>query len=373
MTIKIFDVETGKDINKKIEELKVDFKEEELEKEHYMLKEILEQPETIKKATEQDEKKLIETVMEVLRAKNVIFTACGTARYAAIVGRYLFSKIAKKFSDVIMAHEFQYFTESVDKDTLVIAISQSGETADVLEGLKKAKERGAKIVAITNSENSSLDRISDKTFFLNCGPEIAVASTKAFTSQLVVLYLLAFAMINKSQEEKIKLKEIGDKVEETISQNNELIKKFAEKLKDKKDFYFIARGIDFAIASEGALKLKELSYAHAEGMPAGELKHGTLSLIEEGTPIVTICPKDYTYEETLNNIQEAKSRGGFIIGVSDEGNEIFDSLLKIPKVEEIFYPLLTVIPLQLFAYHLAVARGNNPDKPRNLAKSVTVK
>lgn len=372
MAIKIFDVETGKEINRKIEELKWREKEEELKGKHYMLKEILEQPGTIKKATGQDEQKLLETAMEILRAKNVIFTACGTARYAAIVGRYLFSRIAKKFSEVIMAHEFQYFIDSVDKNTLIIAVSQSGETADVLEGVKKAKENGAKIIAVTNVENSSLDRISDQSFFLNCGPEIAVASTKAFTGQLVVLYLLAFATVNKIQESKIKLKEVAGKVEEIISRNGGSLKGLTEKLKDKEDFYFIARGIDFAIASEGALKLKEISYAHAEGMPAGELKHGTLSLIDKGTPVVVICPKDYTYEETLNNVQEAKSRGAFIIGVSDEKNEIFDSWLEIPKVDEIFYPLLTVIPLQLLAYYLAIARGNNPDKPRNLAKSVTV-
>jgi glucosamine--fructose-6-phosphate aminotransferase (isomerizing) len=289
------------------------------------------------------------------------------------VGRYLFSKIAKKFSEVIMAHEFQYFSDSINKETLVIAVSQSGETADVLEGVIKAKNNGAKIIAITNVKNSSLARISDYSFYLNCGPEIAVASTKAFTGQLVVLYLLAFATVNKSDKGKIKLKEIGDKIKSIIDGNKDILKELAEKLKYKKDFYFIGRGIDFAIASEGALKLKEISYAHAEGMPAGELKHGTLSLIEEGTPIIVICPKDYTYEETLNNAQEAKSRGGFIIGVSDKENEIFDAWMKIPEVEEIFYPIVSVIPLQLFAYHLAVAKGNNPDKPRNLAKSVTVK
>lgn len=373
MTIKIFDVETGKEKNKKIEEIEFEEKEEDLKEEHYMLKEILEQPETIKKAAEQNEQKLLETAMEILRAKNVIFTACGTARYAAIVGRYLFSKIAKKFSEVIMAHEFQYFIDSVDRDTLIIAVSQSGETADVLEGVKKAKENGAKIVAITNVENSSLARMSDFVFYLNCGPEIAVASTKAFTGQLVILYLLAFATINKIRACKIKLEYLAKKVEETITKNDETLKKLAVKLKDKGDFYYIARGIDFAIASEGALKLKETSYIHAEGMPAGELKHGTLSLIEDGTPVVVICPKDYTYEETLNNAQETKVRGAFLIGVSDEENELFDSWLRIPETEEIFYPLLTVIPLQLLAYYISVARGNNPDKPRNLAKSVTVK
>ena len=373
MTIKIINAKTGKEIKKKIEKIEWNEKEENKKEKHYMLKEILEQSETIKKATEQDEEKLLETAMEILRVRNVVFTACGTARYAAIIGRYLFSKITKKFSEVIMAHEFQYFSDSVDKETLIIAVSQSGETADVLEGVIKAKESGAKIIAITNVKNSSLARISDRVFYLNCGPEIAVASTKAFTGQLVILYLLAFATINKIIEGKINLKELGNKTKDIIEDNKELLKKLAERLKDKKDFYFIGRGIDFAIASEGALKLKELSYSHAEGMPAGELKHGTLSLIEKGTPVVAICPKDYTFEETLNNVQEAKSRGGFIIGVSNIQNEIFDIWIKIPEVEEIFYPIISIIPLQLFAYYLAVAKGNNPDKPRNLAKSVTVK
>jgi len=295
-----------------------------------------------------------------------------TSRYAAIIGRYLLSKIGQKFSDVIIAHEFQYFNDSIDKNSLVIAISQSGETADVLEGVNKAKEKGAKIVAITNVKGSTLARMSDKVMYLNCGAEVGVAATKSFSAQLAVLYLLAFATVNKIQEGKLKLKKISKRVEEAIFENEKNLKELAMKLKDENDFYYIARGIDFAIASEGALKLKELSYAHAEGMPAGELKHGTLSLIENGTPVIVICPDDYTYDETINNANEAKTRGGFIIGVSDKKNEIFDHWIKIPKVEEIFYPIVSVVPLQLLAYYLAVARGNNPDKPRNLAKSVTV-
>ncbi len=373
MVVKIFDVETGKTHPNKIEILPEEKKEEKLNAAHYMLKEIKEQPKTILKTLEQNEQKLIDVAMDILRAKNVVFTACGTARYAAIVGRYLFSKVANKFSDVIMSHEFQYFSESIDKDTMVIAVSQSGETADVLEGVKKSKEMGAKVIAITNGEGSSLARMADHVFYLNCGTEVAVASTKAFTSQLVILYLLAFAAINKINECKLMFKEISEKVEKSIQLNESVAKQIAKKLKDKKDVYYLAKGIDFAIASEGALKLKEISYIHAEGMPAGELKHGTLSLIEEGTPIVIICPKDYTYKETLNNAQEAKSRGGFIIGVSNEHNDIFDVWLKIPKVDEICYPIISVIPLQLLAYYTAVAKGNNPDKPRNLAKSVTVK
>ena len=373
MAVEILDVETGKTLPKNIEILAKEENEELLKEEHYMLKEIFEQPKTLVKATEQDEQKLIDVALDVLRAKTVVFTACGTARYAAIIGRYLLSKVANKFSEVIMSHEFQYFSESIDKDTAVIAVSQSGETADVLEGVKKAKENGAKVIAITNVVGSSLTRIADYTFYLNCGTEIAVASTKAFTGQLVLLYLLSFATINKIKECKDSVNEVAKKIEENIHQNDSVLKELAEKLKDKKDFYYLAKGIDFALASEGALKLKEISYIHAEGMPAGELKHGTLSLIEEGTPIVVICPKDYTYKETLNNAQEAKSRGGFIIGVSDEDNDLFDIWLKIPEVEEIYYPIVSVIPLQLLAYYTAIAKGNNPDKPRNLAKSVTVK
>jgi len=366
----IIDVASGKEIKKEAEELEWDEKEEAIECEHYMLKEILEQPRSILRAIEQDDKELINAALEILRARDVIFTACGTSRYAAIIGRYLLSKIASKFSDVIIASEFQYFADSIDRNTLVIAISQSGETADVLEGVKKAKEKNAKIIGITNARNSSLAKIADKVFYLNCGPEVAVAATKSFTSQLAILYLFAFASVNKIPKGKEKLREIAKKVDEVIRENN--LKEIATKLKNKENFYYIARGIDFAIASEGALKLKEISYAHAEGMPAGELKHGTLSLIEKDTPVIVICPKDYTYEETINNAIEAKARGGFIIGVSDERNEIFDYWIKIPKVEEIFYPVVSVVPLQLFAYYLAVARGNNPDKPRNLAKSVTV-
>jgi glucosamine--fructose-6-phosphate aminotransferase (isomerizing) len=370
MGVLIFDIESGKNIEKKVEEIEWDEKEEEMEYEHYMLKEILEQPKTILKASNQDDKELIDVALDILRSKDVIFTACGTSRYAAIIGRYLLSKISKKFSDVIIASEFQYFSDSMSRNTLIIAISQSGETADVLEGVKKAKENGARVIAITNVKGSSLSKIADKVFYLNCGTETAVAATKSFTAQLAILYLFAFASVNKIQEGKEKLKEISKKVDELIKANN--LKEIAYKLKDKEDFYYIARGIDFAIASEGALKLKEISYAHAEGMPAGELKHGTLSLIEQGTPVVVICPKDYTYEETINNAVEAKARGGFIIGVSDEKNDIFDYWIKIPKVEEIFYPIVSVVPLQILAYYLAVAKGNNPDKPRHLAKSVTV-
>jgi len=339
----------------------------------FMLKEIMEQPQTLEAAATQDKELFTEIALDILRAGQVIVTACGTSRYAALVGRYLFSKVGRKFCDVVMASEFHYFADSVGKNTVVLAVSQSGETADVIEGVKRAKDAGAKIFSIVNRPQSQLSEMSDRIIYLNCGPEMCVAATKSFLSQLVVFYLLSFSMVNSFEKAAGNLKEISGEVARVIDWNNEPLKELSLKLKDRHDFYYIARGINFAIASEGALKLKEISYIHAEGMPAGELKHGTLALIEPGTPVVVICPEDYTYRETLSNAMEAKSRGAYIIAVSDRQNDICDFWSKIPRVGELLYPLITVVPLQLLAYHMAYSRGNDPDRPRNLAKSVTVK
>jgi len=339
----------------------------------FMLKEIMEQPQTLEAAATQNRELFTEIALDILRAGQVIVTACGSSRYAALVGRYLFSKVGKKFCDVVMASEFHYFADSVDKNTVVLAVSQSGETADVIEGVKRARDAGAKVVSIVNRPQSQLSELSDRIIYLNCGPELSVAATKSFLSQLVVLYLLSFSMVNSFEKASNKLKSITKQVTKAIEWNNDRLQELSRNLKDKGDFYYIARGINFAIASEGALKLKEISYIHAEGMPAGELKHGTLALIEEGTPVAVICPDDYTYRETLSNAIEAKSRGAYIIAISDRENEIYDFWVRIPKIDELLYPLITVIPLQLLAYHLAVSRGCDPDGPRNLAKSVTVK
>lgn len=341
--------------------------------EYFMLKEIMEQSKVIESSITQNKEYFISLALEILRSKQVVITACGTSRYAALIGRYLFSKVGKKFCDVIMSSEFQYFTDSIDKNTLVIAISQSGETADVVEGVKRAKAAGATVISIINRPMSLLSDLSSYVIYLNCGPEISVAATKSFTSQIVILYLLAYAMANDFDNAIKNLKNVKNDIDKAIEWNNEQIKQLCFKLKSKHNFYYIARGINFAIASEGALKLKEISYIHAEGMPAGELKHGTIALIEKGTPVVVICPDDYTHIETLNNAIESKARGATIIAISDKYNEIYDFWIKIPKVDELLYPLVTVIPLQLLAYYMAVARGYDPDKPRNLAKSVTVK
>ncbi len=365
---------TGKEIRKKFTRISTDWNANGIGKyEHYMLKEIMEQPTTLLRATEQDRETFTKIALDILRADQVIVTACGSSRYAALVGRYLFSSVGKIFCEVVMASEFQYFADSVGKNTLVLAISQSGETYDVVEGVKLAREAGAKIVSIINRPQSLLGELSHHVIYLNCGPEIGVAATKSFLNQVAIFYLLSFAMVHSFDMAAENIRHIGKQVAKVIEWNKDVIHEIAERYYKKDDFYYIARGINFAIASEGALKLKEISYIHAEGMPAGELKHGTLSLIEKGTPIVVICPADYTYHETLSNAIEAKSRGAHVIAVSDEKNEIYDHWIKIPKVHELLYPIVAVVPLQLLAYHLTIKREHDPDKPRNLAKSVTVK
>jgi glucosamine--fructose-6-phosphate aminotransferase (isomerizing) len=340
---------------------------------HYMQKEILEEPDAIETALRQDDALMLESALEILRAKQVAIIACGTSRHAALIGRYLFSNMAGKFCEVVMGSEFEYFANSIDRNTLVIAISQSGETADVIAGVKMAKAREARIIAMVNVPNSTLTRMSDKVIYLNCGPELCVAATKSFIAQLVIFYQLTYAMLNQLEQGREYLREISNLIRENLNHNGKKVRKLGVEIRDKSHFYFLARGINYAIALEGALKLKEISYIHAEGMPAGELKHGTLALMEKGTPVLCICPDDYTYTDTLSNAMETKARGAFVIGLSDKNNEIFDEWIKLPKVDEIFYPLVSVVPLQLLAYHTAVNRGKDPDRPRNLAKSVTVK
>ncbi|MDY6833423.1 MAG: glutamine--fructose-6-phosphate transaminase (isomerizing) [Chloroflexota bacterium] len=339
---------------------------------HFMLKEIQEEPQSIRRAAIQDRNLINETAIDILRARQVIITGSGTSRYASIIGRYLFAKLSGTLCEVVMSSEFHYFADAVDKNTLIIAVSQSGETADTLRGAKMAKEKGARVLSVVNVVGSSLARLSDRVIYLNCGPEVCVAATKTFVAQLSIFYFLSYAMINQLQEGLGNLEEVSNILESYINANGHRLAEIADKTKHHRDFYYIAKGINPTIAGEGSLKLKEVLYLHAEGMPAGELKHGTLALIEQGTPVVVICPRDYTFEETLTSAIEVKARGGLVIGVSDEDDSTFDEWVPISKVEEIFYPLITIVPLQLFAYQLAVVLGKDPDKPCNLAKSVTV-
>ena len=368
------DLKTGKTIDK--QPTRIEWSAQSASKagfDHFMLKEITEQPSAVRQALAQDDAKVQDFADELSKAKNVVIIGMGTARHAALVMRYALQKLAKKHFEVIMASEYSYFAEEADKNTLVLAISQSGETTDVLVPCRKAKAKGAKIFSIVNVVGSTLDRLSDNRLYINAGPEIAVASTKAFTNQVVVGMLVAYAMAGKLAQGKKKLAELPQKIELAIRSNDEVCKKLAQYLKHREHAYYIGRGINFATALEASLKMKEISYVHAEGMPAGELKHGTLALVEKGTPVIAINPPDYTFEETLGNAIETKARGAKVIGVSTKNNEAYDEFISVPVADDLLYPLLCVVPLQLLAYYAAVARGNEVDRPRNLAKSVTVK
>jgi glucosamine--fructose-6-phosphate aminotransferase (isomerizing) len=270
-----------------------------------------------------------------------------------------------------MSSEFQYVQDLIDDHTAVIAISQSGESADVLQAVKAAKQRGAIILSIINITTSSLARISDCFLEIGCGPEIGVAATKSFTSQLSVLY----GIVNNISNENRFQNDLGDlakAIEATISIESE-IEKISEKIKDFKDIYIMGRSLHYPIALEGALKIKELSYIHAEGIAGGELKHGPLAVVDRNTLVFVINPSDSTYSDIISNAHEIKTRGATVIGISDLRNSLYDDLIKIPAVEEILYPLIEVIPFQLLAYYLALMSNADPDYPRNLAKSVTVK
>ncbi len=369
---KVFDGE-GKPRNKKIDTIKWNPEQaKKLGYKHFMIKEILEQKETIGRVISQDKKTIQKIADKINDAYGVFFVACGTSYHACLSAGYIFSKITKKHVNVYLASEFPNFSHFLTKNTLMIALSQSGETADVLEAVRVAKEKGVKIISLVNVMGSSLMRMSDFTLLLNAGPEICVLATKSFTSQLALLYLLAYTCAGKYEEGREKLKEVSKKLNDILNEDNiQKIKKLAKNLKDEENIYLIGRSLSYSTSLEGALKLKEVSYIHAEGLAGGELKHGTLALIERGTPCIAMVPDNNGKQDILSNAMEIKSRGGYIIGIANEENEIFDYSIIIPKVE--MHPILMIIPIQLLAYYLALERGCDPDKPRNLAKSVTVK
>ncbi len=358
---------------------------------HFMLKEIFEQPETIHNAfrgravpdaglIRLDGLRL--TGEELDAVKRVIFIACGTSWHAGLIGEYLIEEYARIPVEVEYASEFRYRKPILAKGDLVIVISQSGETADTLAALREAKSKGLKVLGITNVVGSTIARESDGGIYIHAGPEIGVASTKAFTSQVTVLIMLAlmFARRREMNTEEARfcveqLHRIPEKVG-TLLNASDSIRAIAQIYKDNQNFLYLGRGVNFPVALEGALKLKEISYIHAEGYPAAEMKHGPIALIDENMPVVFIAPKDMIYDKIISNMEEVKARGGRIIVIATEGDEgirrYSDHVIYIPEVENIFSPLLTVIPLQLLAYHIAVFRGCDVDQPRNLAKSVTV-
>ncbi|MCH7604492.1 glutamine--fructose-6-phosphate transaminase (isomerizing) [Patescibacteria group bacterium] len=358
---------------------------------HFMLKEIMEQPDSITNAfrgkllPETGEVRLggLLPVKEKLKdIERIHIIACGTAAYAARVGEYMTEEYAGIPVEVDLASEFRYRKPIIDKKTAYLFISQSGETADTIGALKEVKQKGGLTLGIINVVGSSISREVDAGIYNHAGPEIGVASTKAFTSQLVILVLLtvylgrqrqmSLVMGERITKELLKIPELVQKVLD----GSEQIQQIAERYKDFKNFSYIGRKYNFPIALEGALKLKEISYLHAEGYGAGEMKHGPIALIDENFPTIAICPSDSVYEKTMSNIQEIKARNGKVIGIATEGNEdikqIVDEVIYIPKTLEMLTPILSVIPLQLFAYHMGVVRGCDVDKPRNLAKSVTV-
>ncbi|HPO75413.1 MAG TPA: glutamine--fructose-6-phosphate transaminase (isomerizing) [Candidatus Pacearchaeota archaeon] len=358
---------------------------------HFMLKEIMEQPESLKDSQrgrivlQEGKAKLggLESVKDQLRKiERLIIVACGTAYYAGLTGEYMLEEYAGIPVEVDFASEFRYRKPILDKKTAVLAISQSGETADTLAAIREAKEKGVLTLGIVNTVGSTIARETDAGVYNHAGPEIGVASTKALTSQLEILALLT-VFLGRQREMSLVigqriLKEIlriPELVKKILEKNNE-IQELAKKYKDANDFLYIGRKYNHPIALEGALKLKEISYIHAEGYPAGEMKHGPIALIDENFPTFAILPSDSVYEKMISNVEEIKARGGKVIGLATEGNEdiqkIVDDVIYIPKTLEMLTPILSVVPLQLFAYHIGVLKGYDVDKPRNLAKSVTV-
>jgi glucosamine--fructose-6-phosphate aminotransferase (isomerizing) len=339
---------------------------------HFMMKEITEQVETVKAALNQESEILFQACDEIRNAKGVFLVACGSSYHACLTASDLFSKIANMHVNVVLGSEFSNYEHFLTPETLILSVSQSGETIDVLDAVRTARRRGSKVMSIVNVVGSSLHRTSDLSLFLNAGPEISVLSTKTYTAQLTVLSLLIYTIAGNYEKGVKKLEYLWNIIYHITSANSRNhIQRLAEMLQDKEHIFIIGRGLQYPTALEAALKIKEVSYIHAEGFSGGELKHGTIALIEEGTPCIVFSSKD-NQKEILSNAMEIKARGGFIIGINAENNEVFDFFIKVPDVSEL-NPVTQIIPIQILAYQLAVLRGNDPDKPRNLAKSVTVK
>ena len=383
----------GGPVTKEVEQVSWDL--DEIEKsghEHFMLKEIFEQPKTLRDTMrgrilpEEGNVRLggVTLSPEELKAiENITIIACGTSWHSGLLGEYMLEEIARIPVEVEYASEFRYRAPVVNDKTLAIAISQSGETADTLAAMREAKERGARVMGIVNVVGSSIARESDFGIYLHAGPEIGVASTKAFTSQVLALLLFTIHLgrvrgtltAEQGRELIAEIKELPDKVEQVLDLHD-MIRELARTYKAAGNFLYLGRGYNFPTALEGALKLKEISYIHAEGLPAAEMKHGPIALIDDNMPVVIIAPQDGVYSKVLSNIQEVKARHGRIIAVVTEGNadltKMVDHLIPIPKTSSLLTPILATVPLQLLAYHVAVMRGCNVDMPRNLAKSVTV-
>ncbi len=359
--------------------------------EHYMLKEIMEQPETIRDAMRgrllPDEGMsrlggLVGEIQSLLYARRILITACGTSWHAALLGEYMLEEFVRIPVEVEYASEFRYRDPVLDNDSVVMVISQSGETADTLAALREAKRKGVKVFGICNVVGSTIARETDAGVYLHAGPEIGVASTKAFTSQVTVLALITLLLarmksmsFTRGVEIVKEMQRLPEKIQKILA-NHEQVKEIAEQYHTASNFLYLGRGYNFPVALEGALKLKEISYIHAEGYPAAEMKHGPIALIDENMPVVFIATHDSTYDKIISNIEEVRARKGKVIAIATEGDEEIkkrvDHVLYVPSTLEFLTPILTIVPLQLLAYYIAILRGCDVDQPRNLAKSVTV-
>jgi len=336
---------------------------------HFTLKEIYEQPETILKAGERSTKEIELAGDYIKHAKNIYITGSGTSYNSALIAKQILSKYAKIKIEPIIASELQFSTDLIEKDSVLIAISQSGESADVLEAVRIAKKLNCKIISMINFRTSSLARESDIMIGMNCGPEIGVAATKSFAAQLIILYKI---MQKINENITINFEKFSESIIK-ILENPIAILNIAKKLKFVSDIYILGRGINYPIAIEAALKLKELTYIHAEGIAGGELKHGPLALMDSDVYVIIINPNDSTYSDTLTSVREIKTRGAKIIGISDIESDVYDHYIEIPELNEVLYPISEIIPIQLLSYYAALEKDTDPDYPRNLAKSVTVK
>lgn len=337
---------------------------------HFTLKEISEQPDTIFKAGENTKDAIKKAANYIKNSNNIYITGSGTSYNAALIAKQVLAKYAKIKADAIISSELQFSSDIIEPNSTLIAISQSGESADVLDAVNIVKKVNCKVISIVNSLTSSLARESDIVIGMNCGPEIGVAATKSFTSQMIVIYKITEELCNGKFE--IDYKEISESISK-ILENHAQIRYIAKEIKEISDIYVLGRGIHYPIAIESALKLKELTYIHAEGIPGGELKHGPLALMDSNVFVIIINPNDSTYSDTLTSAREIKARGAKIIGISDEKSDVYDYWIEIPKTSELAYPISETIPIQLLSYYAAIEKDADPDYPRNLAKSVTVK
>ncbi len=337
---------------------------------HFTIKEIYEQHETILKAGEKTVDAIEKTADYIRHAKNIYITGSGTSYNSALIAKQILSKYAKIKTETIISSELQFSPDIIEENSILIAISQSGESADVLDAVRIAKKANCKIISIVNLLTSSLARKSDVVIGMNCGPEIGVAATKSFTSQLVILYKIVQKLSNN--DITINFEKFSESILK-ILENPTKIQQIAKELKEISDIYVLGRGINYPIAIEAALKLKELTYIHAEGIPGGELKHGPLALMDSNVFVIIINPNDSTYSDTITSAREIKARGAKIIGVSDIESDLYDYWIEIPKIDQVLYPISEIIPIQLLSYYAALEKETDPDYPRNLAKSVTVK